>query len=354
MGGLELSISATGGGSNNPIVFVVDPGSPIQGQFSTSKVTGSTSAATLVIPDQPGLANFPANIIINATQPGDTNYADATAASETIALLKPLPTQKITFDNPGTQVVGTPLALAGTATSGFPLTYTATPSSSCTVAEADGVWTANFVNSSTAASTCSITAYQPGDNIYFAAAASVRQTFAVNPSGQVPTMNMSLSLSSLTLQAGTVGLTQITVNSINNFTGPVSFACSGAPSGYSCTFNPGSVAAFTADQTTGLPLGTTASTQLSINGGAATAAVHHKPLIPVATLAVALCLLGLRKRNRLQLLLLVVIASFGFGLFTGCGGSSSSKKSQPATSQITVTATSGKTTQSATLTLVVE
>ncbi len=354
-GGIQIAISATGGGSNKPIVFAVESASPVQGTFSTSKVSGATSTATLTIMDQASLAGFPVNIVIDATQPGDTNYADAAQAAETISLLKPLPTQKITFDNPGTQVAGTPLALAATATSGFPVTYTATPSSSCTVASSDSGWTANFVNAGTTAAACTITAYQPGDNIYFAAAGAVPQTFAVNPIGQAPSMNMSLSLSSLTVQAGTVGLTQITVNSVNNFTGQVSFACSGAPSGYACNFNPSSVSAFTADSTSGLPKGTTGTTQLSIGGGSA-AAVHtnSRPLLPVATLAVALCFLGFRKRNRLQLLLLAVIAVVGLGLFSGCGGSSSSKTSQPVTSQITITATSGKTTQSATLALIVE
>ncbi len=354
-GGLQISISATGGAANKPIVFAVDSASPVQGTFSASKVSGSTSTATLTIMDQASLASFPANIVIDATQPGDANYADAAQAAETISLLKPLPTQMITFDNPGTQVAGTPLPLAATATSGFPVTYSATPSSACTVTSSQSGWTANFVNTNTTAAACTITAYQPGDNIYFAAAAAVSQTFAVNPTGQAPSMNMSLSFSSLTIQTGTVGLTQITVNSVNNFTGQVSFACSGAPSGYSCNFNPSTVSAFTADATSGLPKGTTGSTQLSIGGGS-TAAVHAnpRPLLPVATLAVALCFLGFRKRNRLQFLLLAGIAIGGLGLFSGCGGSSSAKTKPPVTSQITITATSGKATQSATLTLIVE
>ena len=39
-GGLQLSISATGGATNKPIVFAVDSASPIQGTFSASKVSG--------------------------------------------------------------------------------------------------------------------------------------------------------------------------------------------------------------------------------------------------------------------------------------------------------------------------
>lgn len=354
-GGLQISISANGGATNNPIVFAVDAASSVQGTFSTSKVNGSVSTATLTIPDQAGLANFPANVVINATQPGNANYSDATQASESIQLLKPLPIQAISFGNPGTQVAGTPLALTGTASSGFPVTYNATPANICTVTESDsGAWTASFTNSNTTAAACTITAAQPGDNLYFAAAAPVTQTFAVNPAGMTPNMTMGLSLSSLTLQAGTTGLTQITVNSLNNFTGQVSFACSGAPSGYTCSFNPSTVSAFTADPKTGLPLGTTASSQLSISGGSA-AAVHpnSRPVIPAATLALALCLLGFRKRRGLQLMLLAIVTVVGLGLFSGCS-SSTSKKTQATTSQITITATSGKTTLTSTLSLIIE
>jgi len=295
-------------------------------------------------------------VVINANQTGDTNYTDAAQQSETIQVLKPLPTQKIAFENPGTQVAGTPLPLTATASSGFPVTYHATPAKVCTVAASDaGLWTATLVNSNTTAATCTITADQPGDNIYFAPAPSVPQTFAVNPPGMVPAMAMNLSLSSLTLQPGTVGLTQVTLNSMNNFTGQVSLACSGAPSGYTCSFTPSTISAFTADTGTGLPLGTTGSSQLSISGAAATAVNRNsRPLLPLATLAIALCFVGFRKRSRLQMLLLLFIAAAGLGLFSGCGGSSSSSKKQPSTSQVTITASSGKLTQSQTLSLIVE
>lgn len=348
-GGVQISISAAGGPTNNPIVFSVDTKSTVAGTFSKSTVSGSASTATLTIMDQAGLANFPANVIIDAVQPGNTNYADATPASETITLQKPLPTQAITFVNPGTQVVGTPLALAAAASSGFPVSYDAsTTPTICTVDNSTS--TATFI----ASGVCTVTASQPGDNIYFASAAPVPVTFAVNAAGQVPEMNMTLSLSSLTIQAGTVGLTQVTVNSVNNFTGPVSFSCSGVPSGYSCSFNPSTVTAFTADSKTGLPLGTTGSTQLSLSGGSVAARHDSKPLLPVATLAVALCFLGFRKRNRLQLMLLLLITAAGLGLFSGCGGSSGSSKTKTSTAQITVSATAGKITQTQTLTLTVE
>ncbi|HKF50193.1 MAG TPA: hypothetical protein VKB38_22725 [Terracidiphilus sp.] len=359
MGGLQVSISANGGASNNPVVFTVDAKSPVQGTFAKSTVNGSTSVAVLSVPDQASLANMPSigvPIMIDATQPGNANYSDATPGSQIIVLLPPLPTQTITFANPGTQVAGTPLKLSATSSSGFPVNFNVSPSSACSVATTAGVSTVTFSNSGTSAVACSIVASQPGDNLYYAAAPPITQTVAVNPTGVMPGMTMTLSLSDLTIQPGTVGLSQITVNSVNNFTGSVSFACSGAPAGYTCSFNPTTISTFTADPTTGLPGGTSASTQFSISGGSASAAVHggSRPLFPVATLAVALCLFGFRKRNRLFLMMLAVAAFAGISLFSGCGGASSSPKTAaPTTAQVTITATSGSTSKTATVNVTV-
>ncbi|HEV2135882.1 MAG TPA: NHL repeat-containing protein [Terracidiphilus sp.] len=334
-GGATLAISATGGGSNDAIVFSVDTASTMTGSFSASTVSGSTSTAVLTLPAQTATSG---TIVIDAMQPGNANYADSASTSETITILSPLPTQTITFPNPGTQVVGTPLTLTGTATSGFPVQYAAGPSTVCTVSGS----TATFV----AAGTCAILAMQPGDNIYFAAAAPVTQTFTVNPTGQIPAMNINLSLSSLSIQKGTVGLTQLNVTSSNNFTGTVNFACSGQPSGYNCAFNPASI---------NVGPNATASTSLTISPSSTTAALHRnlRPIWPIA-FGFAFCLLGFRKRNRLHLLLLAVVALFGLGLFTACGGSSGSTKTQTTSSTITVTATSGTMKSTTTLTVIVQ
>jgi sugar lactone lactonase YvrE len=334
-GGATLAISATGGGSNDAITFTVDSASTMTGSFSASTVSGATSTAVLTLPAQTATSG---TITIDAVQPGNANYADSASASTTITILSPLPTQSITFANPGTQVVGTPLTLTATASSGFPVQYAAGPSTVCTVSGS----TATFV----AAGTCAILAMQPGDNLYFAAAPSVTQTFTVNPTGQVPAMNINLSLSSLTIQKGTVGLTQLTVTSSNNFTGVVAFACSGQPSGYNCAFNPASV---------NVGPNASASTSLTVTPSSTTAALHRslRPIWPLA-FGFAFCLLGFRKRNRLHLLLLAVVALFGLSLFTACGGSSSSTKTQTTSSTITVTATSGTMKSTTTLTVIVQ
>jgi hypothetical protein len=347
--GASLAIKATGGGSDDAIVFTVDPASTMKGSFSTSTVSGATSTSVLTMP--PNQSPTSGTIIVDANQPGNTNYLAATQAQFTLNIGAPLPTQVITFAQPQTQVGGSSLALTATSSSGFPVAYTSSTTAVCTVSGS----TATFVKV-TAAGACTLTASQPGDNQYFAAAVPVTVTFAVNPVGQTPGISMNMSLPSLTIEPGTVGLTQITVTSANNFAATsITFACSGAPTGYTCSFNPSSSAAFMPSSTTGLPAGASASTTLTITAPSTAALVHRdfRPIFP-ATFAVALCFLGFRRRSRIQLLLLVAAVFATLGVISGCGGSSSSSTPKPVTSTITVTATGGGSQASSTLSVTLE
>ena len=348
-GGITVQISAVGGPSDNAIVFTVDKSSTMTGSFGTSTVSGATSTATLTIPVQGGVIS--GTIVIDATQPASTDYAAVTVTPlGSITILPPLPTQLITFNNPGTQVVGTALTLSATASSSLPVSYASTTTSICTVSGS----AVSFASSITSASTCTIVAAQPGDNINWAAAPSVSQSFTVNPKGQNPNFTLNLSLSSLTLQPGTVGVTQLTITSQNNFTGSLSLACSGLPSGYSCTFNPSTLT---------ISAGGTANTTLTVTPPATAALVRQgtRPLIPITALAVALCFIGFRKRARLQSFLLLALAVGVLGLFAACGGTSSTTTAPPTTSSATVTISasgmagaSGSVQQTATLTVTLE
>jgi len=353
-----VTIQATGGATNNLVALSPDPSNTVIFTILNSSVNnGITTATIALVPNQS--LNYPANLIIDGNQQGNSNYAAATQAKITISVLGGLPLQTITWSNPGTQVGGATLALNATASSGFPVTYTSSTTSVCTVTGS----TVTFAKP-TAASACTITATQPGDNLTFSAAIPLVQTFAVNPAGQNPGLNMSLSLSTLTIQPGTVGLTQITLTSVNNFAvGSITFSCSGLPSGYNCSFNPNPVTVFAQSSTTGLPLGTTVTTTLTITPPASAAVVHQdfRPIFP-ATLAVALCFLGFKKRNRLYMLLLLVVLFAGLGFISGCGGTTSGTTTKSTTSTATITATpapglagaSGSVKSSATLTVVVQ
>ena len=85
-----------------------------------------------------------------------------------------LESQTITFNNPGTQIVGTPLALVATTSSGLPVSFASQTTSVCTVSGT----AATFVT----AGTCTIEATQAG-NATWAAATAVTQSFTVNASG---------------------------------------------------------------------------------------------------------------------------------------------------------------------------
>jgi hypothetical protein len=336
-----VSIQATGGATNNLIALSPDPSNAVIFTILSSSVKNGTTTATLaLVPNQ--ALNFPASLIVDGNQQGNSNYAAATQAKIIISVLGALPLQSITWPNPGTQVGGVSsgggagAVLNATASSGFPVTYTSGTSSVCTVSGS----TITFAKV-TADSPCTITATQPGDNLTFAAAVPLAQTFNVNPAGQSPSLNMSLSLSSLTIQPGTVGLTQITLTETNNFAASsVNFTLTGLPTGYTYSFNPNPVTVFAPNSTTGLPLATTVTTTLTITPPATAAVVHQdfRPLFPV-TLAVALCFLGFKKRNRLYMLMLLVVLFAGLGFVSGCGGTSSSSTPPPVTSPVTITAT---------------
>jgi sugar lactone lactonase YvrE len=330
-----IQIVAAGGATGNQVAISPDPKNGVAFTILSSSVSkGITTTTLALVPNQ--TLPSPANLILDGNQQGNANYSAATQATITIPVLSPLPLQTITWANPGTQVGGATLTLNATASSGFAVTYVSGTSSVCTVTGSKVTFAAV-----TSVSPCTITVTQPGDNKTFAAAVPLTQTFAVNPTGQSPNLSMSFSLSSLTIQPGTVGLAQITLNSVNNFAvSSVAFSCSGLPTGYTCTFNPNPVAVFAPNATTGMPLGTTVTTTVSITPPAATAAVRQpfRPLFP-ATLAVALCFLGFKKRRRLYALVLLVVLFAGLGFVSGCGGTSSTSTKQPVSSTATITAT---------------
>jgi sugar lactone lactonase YvrE len=333
--GLAVPLVASGGGSGNPVVFTLDASSTGTGTISTTVLTGGISTAWLTV-------NSQGTFVIDANQALSANFLPAPQVQQSVKILPSLPTQVITFISPLTQVVGTPLTIMATASSGLPVSFSTTTPTVCTLSGANNA-TATFI----AAGICTITAAQGGSTAY-AAAPLVSQNVIVNANGTLPNITFDFSLPSLSVQQGSVGLTVLTVNSVNNYAGPVSFACSGLPSGSFCTFNPNPIY---------VVAGQSATTTLSVATSApTTAAVHHdsRPIFPAATLAVALCLLGFRKRNRLQLLLLLVIAMSGLGLISGCGSSSSSSVVPAKTTTVTVTATAGNVTQSSTFTLTVQ
>ena len=193
----------------------------------------------------------------------------------------------------------------------------------------------------------SISAVYSGDTNF---SGSTSSTVTVNVQALVPSFTLGASPTSGTVTAGATAQTTITVTPVNGFNSPVSFACSGLPTGATCSFSPSSVTPSGSAVTTAMSIATTAqSAALTPSRGPAS----RSGLRGGATLAFlaggGLWLFRRRKNLRWPLALPTMIALLAFAtLLSGCVGS----KSKVAT--ITVTATAGSETQTATYTLTVK
>jgi len=175
---------------------------------ATGVTIGGTAAASVVVVSSTSITAFTptgtagtASVVV--TTPGGSNAANT--------LFTYIGLQTITFANPGTQTVGTPLTLAATASSGLAVSFTSTTTSICTVS----ITAAIFV----ASGTCTIDANQSGNSAY-AAAPQVQQSFTVNTGSQTitfanpgtQTVGTPLSLSATATSGLTVSFTSTTTS----------------------------------------------------------------------------------------------------------------------------------------------
>jgi hypothetical protein len=114
--------------------------------------------------------------IIQATQPGNTQYLAATPVSQTFSVQ--YAGQFITFGAIPSQIAATTLNLSATATSGLAVTFASLTSTVCTVSNTTASLIAN--------GPCTIQASQAGNGEY-SAAAPVQQTFSVQYASQTIT-----------------------------------------------------------------------------------------------------------------------------------------------------------------------
>jgi hypothetical protein len=156
--------------------------------------------------------------------------------------------------------------------------------------------------------------------------------------------------------ANVLGATQTvlyTVNPSGGFLGTVAFSCSGLPSNTACVFSP-----TTATITGTSPVTTTLSLQLNTG-------VHVDnqvppppgPRLPVITFAALLCLAipsRLRKiLRRLPILFSLIVLAALTAPLTGCGSGIATGLTPAGTYAVTVQATSGTNTQTATINLTI-
>lgn len=153
-----------------------------------------------------------------------------------------------------------------------------------------------------------------------------------------PSFSLTSSPSSATVSSSQSATITLTVTPSNEFTQTVSFACTGLPTGYGCSFAPSTVT----------PAGAAVNSKLTIASNAS-ASTSHPLLWRKAGAGLALALLAWPfawRKNRYRLAMLLLLA----GAFTlvGCGGS---PKSQSYT--VTVTASGGGITQTSSINLTV-
>jgi hypothetical protein len=147
----------------------------------------------------------------------------------------------------------------------------------------------------------------------------------------------SVAPSAVTVSPGSPGIVDITVTSQYGFNSATTFSCSTVPTNLACSFNPATVTPSN---------GQNASTALTLTESGSAALQHRSsPFLPEgATFAIALCFLGWKKRRALFLALVLIAGVIAATQLTGCGGNGNGSAA-PTTSNVVVTATSGKVTQ---------
>ena len=275
----------------------------------------------------------PGTVVVAANQSGNASYAAASQVTHSIVVNTIGAAATPTFTPTAGSYTAVQSVTITDATAGAVIYYTTdgtTPSTSSTAYSG--------AISVTATKTIQAIAVTPGYTN--SAVASATYTLNLVP----PSFTIAINPASLTIPSGSQqGAVSLTVTPQNGFIAAVTFACSGLPTGASCSFTPATVTPTTAGA---------ATTALSISVPASSAAVRYnsRPLLPGTTLALALCFFGWRKRRGVQILLVVAIGVFGFSLLSGC--STSPKLSSMST--VTVTATSGSLQQTATLSLTIQ
>ncbi len=321
-----FSLAATGGASGNAVTFSIVSGGAI------ATLSGSTLTPT-------GTAFGP--VVVAANQLGNTDYSPATAVDATITFTAVGTVATPTFSpaSGSTLVVGTNNTVTISDTTANATIYYTTDGSTPTAIPAD-LYTAPFTLTTTGTATVNAIAVETG----YAPSAEGTATYTVTT--VPPSFTATATPTGAVLGPGQSQAFFISMMPTGGFTGTVSFACSGQPSGVTCAFNPSTVTSDGTDEF---------STTLTVTNGSTSSALRHDsiPFIPTgATFAVALCFLGWKRRRNLALGLVLMAGIFGLTQLSGCGGGSGPKQT---TSTMTVTATStvGTTTITQTIPLTI-
>jgi hypothetical protein len=299
---------------------------------------------------------------VTAVYAGDSNFSGSTSAASLVAvsaIATPVATSTALTASTTTAVTGTSISFTATVT---PSSGTTVPTGTVTFLDGtttlgtgtlNGSGVATYATSSLAVGVHSISGSY-GATSSFSASTSTAVSVTINAA--IPqSFALSVSPASGTVAEGSATSTTITVTPSGGFNQAVSLTCAGVPTNAACVISPVSVT----------PKGTTAVTAtLAVQAGVATMSARNNSLPTDEKGAVVLLsgtvLLGwtlVRRRRKswwfVQLgLALVLLAS---GSVTGCGGSGSGpNKTPPGAYTLTVTGTSGTTTETVSYNLTVK
>jgi sugar lactone lactonase YvrE len=326
---ISIPLTATGGGSGNPVVLTVDTSSTA----GIASISGTTLTVTGV-----------GNIVIDASQAGNANYTAAAQVQRTI-IVSAIGTQVITFTQPTTPVTytsGLTITLVATGgASGNPIVFTVDSTSTAGIASISGT-----TLTVTGAGTIVVDANQAGSASYLAAP-QVQRTivvalppdFSITATPPAQSINISGSATYSISATSTTG----------NFTTPIVLSVSGLPTGATGTFSPSSVTAG----------GESNSSTLTVTTAAQTATAHPgSKFWPLGGTALALLLIAPMRRwrkfwsGRALMLLVGLMTLLATASLTACGGGFA----MPITSQtytLTITGTGGTDVHTTTVQLTV-
>lgn len=161
--------------------------------------------------------------------------------------------------------------------------------------------------------------------------------------------------SSLTIAAGSSAMYNLAVAAGSGFHGTVSLSCTNLPTGATCSFPCPLLSFLSACVPTSLVGPQLASATVAVTTTSPTTQASNLKRVEVTLFAViGIMSILLPQRTKIGLLIVCILV-IGGGIFAGCGGGPKTNNATPAgTHTFTVVATSGITTRSTQLTLVVE
>jgi hypothetical protein len=321
----SVAVAATAGSTPSGTVTLMD---------------GSTSLGTASLTN--GAATFNISSLaagthsITASYAGDT--ADQSSMSSAVSVqvngAAALQTTAVTLTaSAATAVSGQSITLTATvtptsATGTFSFKDGNTALGTATVTSGKGV----LALSTLSVGTHSLSAAYGGDAADSASNSNAVMVTITAPASPPPTASpdygLALSSATLAMSQGTSGSLKVSVAPENGFNASLSFACSGLPSGWGCSFSPSTLSGSAAQSTT-MTVSAAGSSRLTVApSGLLLALVSPLPLFWFG-------LTGKSRRGRWLLLFAFVLA------LTGCGTSfkgSQQQQTQPSTYSVTVTA----------------